>query len=87
MVVTLVKGARTYMLRKEETACHRTYAKPTVGNDRLRTVSGGSGNHLHYGPLPLSNFDSLLAVLSDHTVHQRVSHVAFDAAVPLLGRE
>jgi hypothetical protein len=87
MVVTLVKGGTTYMLREEDTAGNRTYAKPTVGNDRLRTASGGSGNHLHYGPLPLSKLDSLLAVLSDHTVHQRVSHVAFDAAVSLLGRE
>jgi hypothetical protein len=87
MVVTLVKGGSRDMLREEETAGNRTYAKPTVGNHRLRTASGGSGNHLHDGPLPLSQLDRLLGILRDDAVHQRVSHVAFDAAVALLGRE
>jgi hypothetical protein len=87
MVVTLVKGARTYMLREEETTGDRTHAKPTVCNDSLGAVSGGRGYHLHYTPLALSKCDSLFAVLRDHTVHQRVGHVAFDAAVSLLCRE
>jgi hypothetical protein len=38
MVVTLVKGGRTYMLREEDTAGNRTYTKPTVGNHRRGTV-------------------------------------------------
>jgi hypothetical protein len=88
MVVTLVKGARTYMLREEETTGDRTHTKPTVGNDSLRTVSiAGSGYHLHYTPLALSNFNSLFAVLGYDAVHQRIGHVAFDAAVSLLCRE
>ncbi len=39
MVITLVKGARTYMLREEDTAGNRTYAKPTVGYHRRGPVS------------------------------------------------
>jgi hypothetical protein len=87
MVVTLVKGGSRDMLREEETAGNRTYAKPPVGNNCKRTASGGSGGHLRDGPLTLPQFHGLLGKLGDDAVHQRVSHVPFDAAVALLGRE
>jgi hypothetical protein len=87
MVVTLVEGGGTYMLREEETAGDRIHAKPTVGYHRRGAIGGGRGDHLRDAPLALSKFDGLFAVLRDHAVHQRVGHVAFDAAVSLLGRE
>jgi hypothetical protein len=70
MVVTLVKGARTHMLREEETASDRTHAKPTVGYHRRGAVGGGRGDHLHYTPRTLSDFNSLFAVLGDGAVNQ-----------------
>ena len=75
------------MLREEETAGNRTHAKPTVGYHRRGAVGAWSGDHLHYTPLALSNFNSLFAVLGYDAVHQRIGHVAFDAAVSLLCRE
>jgi hypothetical protein len=38
MVITLVKGGRTHMLREEDTAGNRTHAKPTVGHSRRGAV-------------------------------------------------
>jgi hypothetical protein len=75
------------MLREEDTAGHRTYAKPAVGYHRRGAIGGGRGYHLRDGPLPLSKFDSLFTVLSNHAAHQRVGHVAFNAAVSLKSRE
>jgi hypothetical protein len=82
-----MEGARTHMLRKEETAGNRTHTKPTIGYHRRGAVGGGRGDHLHYTPRALAKFNGLFAVLGDHATHQRVGHVFFDAAVPLLCRE